>query len=126
MCCGPEQSTPRLRVAILRINQDETLSLVRSPKVKFARPSADVLFGSASDIYGEQMVAVVLTGAGSDGADGVQVVSRRGGFVIAQDETTSELFGMPYYAIQTGKVDLVLSLDHIGFALHTLLFAAAS
>ncbi len=104
----------------LRVNPDGTLSLPRSPKVHFVRPSADVLFGSAADAYGGQVVAVVLTGGGCDGADGVRAVRRRGGFVIAQDEATSEAFGMPYHAVITRKVDLVLPLDHIAFALRTV------
>jgi two-component system chemotaxis response regulator CheB len=104
----------------LRVNPDGTLSLLQSPKVHYVRPSADLLFQSAADAYGERVVAVVLTGGGYDGVDGVKAVRRRGGFVIAQDEATSECFGMPYNAVLTRKVDLVLPLGQIAFALGTL------
>ena len=104
----------------LRVHPGGTLSLLDSPRVRFVRPSADVLFASAADAFGDRVIAVVLTGCGSDGADGVRAVRRRGGFVIAQDEATSEHFDMPYHAVLTRKVDLVLPLGQIAFALQTL------
>ena len=110
----------------LRVNPGGTLSLLDSPRVQFARPSANVLFGSAADAFGDRVIAVVLTGCGSDGADGVRAVRGRGGFVIAQDEATSEQFGMPYHAVLTRKVDLVLPLGQIAFALRTLAATAAT
>jgi two-component system, chemotaxis family, protein-glutamate methylesterase/glutaminase len=104
----------------LLVNTGGTLSLLRTPKVRFVRPSADVLLASAAVAFGERVVAVVLTGGGSDGAEGVRAVRQRGGFVIAQDGATSECFGMPYYAVLTGAVHLVLPLDGIAAALRTL------
>jgi two-component system chemotaxis response regulator CheB len=65
-------------------------------------------------------VAVVLTGMGEDGARGVRAIRRRGGFVLAQDESSAEHFDMPRAAIETGRVDLVLPLCRMGFALTAL------
>lgn len=97
------------------------LGLSRVPAVNFVRPSADVLFASLADVYGSQTIAVVLTGLGRDGADGVRKIKARGGIVIAQDETTSAAFGMPSAAIRTGVVDTILPLDQIAPALVRLL-----
>jgi two-component system chemotaxis response regulator CheB len=70
--------------------------------------------------YRERAIAVVLTGKGSDGACGAQAVRRRSGFVIVQDKRTSAHFDVPCAAIETRKVDLVLPLEHIAFALEIL------
>lgn len=104
----------------LRVNEDATLSLSHSALVHFVRPSADMLFESMAASYGERSVAVVLTGTGSDGEMGVRAVKERCGIVIAQDERTSEYFGMPGAAIATECVDFVLALDEIAPALITL------
>ncbi len=88
--------------------------------VNFVRPSADLLFESVAAAYGERAIAVVLTGTGHDGSMGVTAIKQRGGTVIAQDESSSEFFGMPSAAIRTGTVDFVLALDEIPNALQTL------
>ena len=82
--------------------------------VQYSRPSIDVLFDSAADVYGERVVAVILTGANEDGAYGIERVKRRGGLTIAQDPATAERREMPDAAIATGAVDRVLALDEIG------------
>jgi two-component system chemotaxis response regulator CheB len=97
----------------LLVNSDGTLSLTQSERVHFLRPSADLLFESVAASYRERAIAVVLTGTGSDGAVGVQAIKHMGGTVIAQDEDSSEFFGMPSAAIHSGSVDFVLSLDEI-------------
>jgi hypothetical protein len=94
----------------LLVNPDGTLSLTQSELVHFVRPSADLLFESVAASYKHRAIAVVLTGTGSDGTMGVQAIKKMGGTVIAQDEATSEFFGMPNAAIQTGNVDFVLPL----------------
>jgi two-component system chemotaxis response regulator CheB len=63
------------------------------------------------------VIAVVLTGTGTDGAAGIISVKASGGTVIAQDEASSEFFGMPQAAVETGQVDFVLPLNRIGPAL---------
>lgn len=97
----------------LLVNPDGSLGLSQSELVHFVRPSADLLFESAAAALGRRVVAVVLTGSGSDGAMGVTAVKKMGGTVIAQDEATSEFFGMPGAAIRAGSVDFVLPLAEI-------------
>ncbi len=104
----------------LLVNFDGILSLSQSELVHFVRPSADLLFESAAAIYKDRAIAVVLTGTGGDGAMGVQAIKKMGGTVIAQDEKSSEFFGMPGAAIHTGNVDFILPLNEIPSALITL------
>src|SRR3954447_19096817 len=82
--------------------------------VHYSRPSIDVLFDSAADVYADGLAAVILTGANDDGAYGIQRVRRRGGLTIAQDPETAERADMPRAAIATGAVQHVLPLDEIG------------
>lgn len=81
------------------------------------------MFESAAASYTDRVIAVVLTGSGEDGASGVRAVKKMGGTVLAQDESSSEFFGMPGAAIATGDVDFVLPLDEIPTALVTLAVA---
>jgi two-component system, chemotaxis family, protein-glutamate methylesterase/glutaminase len=104
----------------LLVNPDGTLSLSQSELVHFVRPSADLLFESVAASHKDRAIAVVLTGTGSDGAMGVQAIKKMGGTVIVQDEKTSQFFGMPAAAIQTGNADFILPLDEIASALVTL------
>jgi two-component system chemotaxis response regulator CheB len=77
------------------------------------KPAADVLFKSAAALYGNSVVSVVLTGMGSDGAEGTRYIKQAGGVTIAQDEASSMIYGMPRAAVETGCVDLVLPLDAV-------------
>jgi two-component system chemotaxis response regulator CheB len=107
----------------LLVNPDRTLSLTQTELVHFVRPSADLLFESTAASYRERAIAVVLSGSGKDGAMGVKAIKKMGGTVIVQDERTSEFFGMPEAAQQTGMVDFVLPLHEIAPALQTLIGA---
>ena len=89
------------------------------------RPSADLLFESVAASYRERAVAVVLSGSGSDGCMGVRAIKKMGGTVIVQDEKTSEFFGMPSSARQTGCVDFTLPLEEIASALIKLVIEGA-
>jgi len=91
-----------------------------SEPVNNQKPAADILFKTASEQYGSSLVSVVLTGMGSDGAEGVKYVKNSGGITIAQDEATSMIFGMPQAAIETGCVDMILPLDEIAKKLISL------
>ena len=104
----------------LLVNADGSLSLTQTELVHFVRPSADLLFESTAAAYRERAIAVVLSGSGKDGAMGVRAIKKMGGTVIVQDEKTSEFFGMPEAALQTGAVDFVLPLSEIAAALQTL------
>jgi two-component system chemotaxis response regulator CheB len=104
----------------LLVNGDGTLSLSYTELVHFVRPSADLLFESTAASYRDRAIVVVLTGTGSDGNMGVRAIKKMGGTVIAQDQKTSEFFGMPGAAIHTGSVDFILPLDDIAPALLSL------
>jgi len=83
------------------------------PPVHGCRPSVDVLFESASHIYGGDLVAVILTGMGTDGTEGLSYLKQRGVYVIAQDESSSVVWGMPGSAVRAGLVNDVQPLDKI-------------
>jgi two-component system chemotaxis response regulator CheB len=104
----------------LLVNGDGELSLTRTELVHFVRPSADLLFESMAAGFRDRAIAVVLTGTGLDGEMGVRAVKKMGGVVIAQDQATSEYFGMPGAAIKTGCVDYILPLDQIAGTLTSL------
>jgi two-component system, chemotaxis family, protein-glutamate methylesterase/glutaminase len=84
-----------------------------SPPVSRHRPSVDVLFRSVAEAVGPRAVGVILTGMGADGAEGLLAMKRAGASTIAQDESTSVVFGMPKEAIDRGAVDVVLPLPRI-------------
>ena len=104
--CAP----PDLHVLV---TEDRALTLTQTGQIQHVRPSADALFGSAAEVYGAGVVAVVLSGTGSDAEDGVKDVSAQGGTVLAQDEASAEHVGMPRAAAQTGAVDFVLPLEEL-------------
>src|SRR5438270_9959584 len=101
----------------LLVTAEHGLRLDDGPPVHHARPAADILLESLADVYDGNCLAVVLTGAGTDGADGARAVKAAGGRVIAQDESSSEHFGMPGAAIATGSVDDVIALSAIAPAI---------
>lgn len=86
----------------------------------FVRPSAEILFESVAESYQNRAIAVVLTGGDRDGSTGVQKIKQMGGKVIAQDQATSKVLGMPSAAIATGCVDWILPLEQIAEAITNL------
>jgi two-component system chemotaxis response regulator CheB len=104
----------------MQVKSDGSLSLSQTEKVHFVRPSAEPLFMSVAEIYKERAIAVVLTGGDGDGSRGVQAIKQMNGKVIAQDQATSTIWGMPSAAIATGCVDWVLPLDKIAEAIFNL------
>ena len=100
--------------AHLLVEPEETLRLDTSELVHHVRPSADVLLLSLARNHVGRCTAVVLSGTGLDGAAGAAAVKQGGGRVLAQNEATSQYFGMPGAAILAGGVDEVLPLDAIG------------
>jgi two-component system chemotaxis response regulator CheB len=89
------------------------VTLDQNPAENGCRPAVDVLFQSASALYGKNVLALVLTGVGHDGTKGAQCVRRAGGTVWAQDEVTSIAWGMPSSVIEAGAAQRVLSLSQI-------------
>ncbi len=86
------------------VEPDFTVALSVDPPVGYSRPSIDVLFQSAADVYGPELVAVILSGANHDGAEGIMAVKQAGGLTIAQDPAESAFPVMPKSAIATGQV----------------------
>lgn len=110
----------------LLVNPDRSLTLTHTELVHFVRPSADLLFESVAASFRDRAIAVVLTGTGHDGSLGLKAIKKMGGTVLAQDKETSEFFGMPGAAFDTGNVDFVLSLEDIAPALISLVAAGES
>jgi two-component system chemotaxis response regulator CheB len=88
-------------------------ALRHAPPQNFCRPSVDVLFRSAADVLGPGALALVLTGMGHDGLLGAQAIADAGGRVIAQDQATSVVWGMPGAVAQAGLADALLPLGEI-------------
>jgi two-component system chemotaxis response regulator CheB len=102
----------------LGVTSDGRITIFTSPAVEGFRPSATVLFRSVAKTYGRSCLAVILTGMGEDGLDGLRDVHATGGRVIAQDEASSVVFGMPGAAVAAGLADEVIPLHQIASRLH--------
>jgi len=89
------------------------VKLTDGDPVNSVRPSVDVTMKTAAETVDDPLTAVVLTGMGTDGADGVRAVAAAGGSVVAQDEATSAVYGMPKRAVETGVVDDILPLEEV-------------
>ena len=98
----------------LLIEADKTFSLSIEEKVNFSRPSIDVLFETAADAYGANLIGVVLTGANRDGAAGLARIKAKGGMAVVQDPKTAKYPCMPLAALEEVHADHVLSIDRIG------------
>ncbi|MFM2437982.1 MAG: hypothetical protein RLZ55_799, partial [Actinomycetota bacterium] len=92
----------------------EALRLAKPPQDRFAHPRIDLLFVSLASTWGRSCAALVLSGSGLDGSEGIRAVSEAGGVVIAEDPATAEFDSMPRAAIATKLVDVVAKHDQIG------------
>ncbi len=99
------------------VDEGGIVRLTDSERVRFVRPSVDVLLESVARSFGPRVLAVVLSGSGSDGAAGVSAVSAAGGTVLVQSPKTAQFPSMPAAAVATGHADHVLSLEELGPAL---------
>jgi two-component system chemotaxis response regulator CheB len=98
----------------LTVSPEKRFSYIDGKRIKYLRSSANPLFESAAVAFKHRLLAVVLTGHGSDATNGVQAVKEYGGLVIAQDPMSAENRSMPQAAIKSGSVDFVLPLEAIG------------
>jgi two-component system chemotaxis response regulator CheB len=98
-----------------------TLAVSSAPRVGGFRPSASFLFESVGRLYGRGTLAVILTGMGQDGLEGLRTVREAGGRIIAQDEESSVVFGMPGAVVEAGFADLTLPLSAIALRLRQII-----
>jgi len=109
----------------MMLKKDNRKKIVRTilndtPPWKGCRPSVDVLFQSAADVYGQNAIGVILTGMGADGTKGAGILKRKGAFIVVQDEETSVVWGMPGSAVAAGYADRILPLKEIPGAISTM------
>ncbi|PWV46971.1 chemotaxis protein CheB [Chitinophaga sp. S165] len=97
----------------LLIEPDGSLTLDASEKVHYSRPSIDVTFMSAAEVFGSRLSCLLLSGANVDGAEGLQTVQELGGFTAVQDPDTAEVSFMPRHAINIVKVDKVFRIGEM-------------
>ena len=96
------------------------VQLAHSRLIRFSRPSIDMMFGAVAATYGKRCIGVILSGSNRDGADGIAAIKRAGGITIAQDPATAEYRIMPQAAIETGCVDLIVTLEKLGETISAL------
>lgn len=104
----------------LLVEENHSLSLSVDRPVNFSIPSIDVLFESASEAYEDTLIAVMLTGGSSDGAEGIKAIKACGGLAVVQDPSSAEVPLMPQSAIDSCQVDHILPLEDIGTLLVSL------
>lgn len=100
-------------ITIVKESINLVIRLNKNPQVMGLRPTVDVLMESVADIYGYSKMGVILTGMGSDGTKGIVKMKKSGSYNIAQDESTSVVYGMPKSAIASNCIDEILPLDKI-------------
>lgn len=111
---------------LLRLGASLAIFHKDSPPENFCKPSVDVLFRSAAAAYGPSALGLVLTGMGSDGLAGSRAIVAAGGSLIAQDEASSVVWGMPGAVVQAGLASAVLPLARIAVTISGLLKGARS
>jgi len=104
----------------LIVETGRTLALSVDPPVNFSRPSVDVLFETAAEVYQERLVGVVMTGANNDGSMGCKKIKSFGGLLVVQDPKTAAFPQMPLGAIAAAKVDQIITVEDIGLFLSGL------
>ena len=104
----------------LLLDPGPQISLSADEPVNFSRPSIDVLFEAAADLFGERVAGIVLTGSNDDGAAGLEAIRRSGGVTIVQDPASAQMPSMPEAALLRGPADHVLPLAGIAALLATL------
>ncbi|MFC5271196.1 chemotaxis protein CheB [Adhaeribacter terreus] len=97
----------------LLIERDQTFSLSYDTKVNYSRPAIDILFETAAFVYKQHLLAIILTGANADGANGIKTIRKTGGTTIAQNPASAQFPAMPQAAIDTGCIDKILELTEI-------------
>ena len=99
------------------VAEPSRVRLLETPTVHYSRPSIDLLFGSVAVSFGARSVGIILSGSGRDGASGVSSIKMAGGVTMAEDPSKAEFSAMPYAAVATGCVDIVLPLSRLAASL---------
>jgi len=107
-------------MTVARRNGAAVISVDDGPLVNFCKPAVDPLFKSAAEVWGHWVLGLVLTGMGSDGLRGAQAIAAAGGCILAQDEPSSVVWGMPGQVAHAGLCSAVLALDDIAPRLNRL------
>ncbi|MBU2258501.1 MAG: chemotaxis response regulator protein-glutamate methylesterase, partial [Candidatus Omnitrophica bacterium] len=89
------------------------IKLTEDPLINFVRPSIDVTMSSVAEVFGQNVIGVILTGMGKDGLEGARSIKSNGGYVIVQDEETSVIWGMPRAVYEAGLADKIMPLSKI-------------
>lgn len=110
----------------LLIDQGPQFALSADAEVLFSRPSIDVLFESAADLYGPRLAGVILSGANEDGADGVRAIHKAGGIIMVQEPGEASVRTMVDAALKAADVDGVLTLKEMTTLMQTLASGARS
>ena len=105
----------------LLLDDEHTISLDTSEKVHHSRPSIDVTFESAAEVYGPSLVGILLSGANEDGAEGLLRIAELGGHTIVQNPVTADVGFMPQSALNLLSTHVVLNGDEIGEYLREVL-----
>ncbi len=105
----------------LMIEDDQSFALSTDAPVNYARPSIDVLFETAADVYGTTLIGIILTGANDDGSRGLKYLKDIGGLAIVQNPATAEVSSMPEKAIERTQVDHILTIEEIATFLNKLI-----
>ena len=114
ICPGSVYIAPGdLHLEVVRRGQEVVTRLQSGPPENFCRPAVDTLFRSVATAYGKTAIAVVLTGMGQDGRRGCETLHEAGAEILAQDEATSVVWGMPGAVTNAGLADSVLPLDNV-------------
>lgn len=95
---------------VVSFGGEKKIKLTKDPEECFCRPAADYLFRSIASVYGRRSIGVVMTGIGKDGTLGVKEMKKMGARIIAQDEASSTVYGMPKSVVESGLADQVSSL----------------
>lgn len=104
----------------LLFEQDHTFSLDDSEKINYSRPSIDVSFESAAEVYGPELLCILLSGANSDGTEGFKAVKANGGVTVAQQPDTADVSFMPQHAIDNNLADYVVATDDLAAFINSL------
>jgi two-component system chemotaxis response regulator CheB len=97
----------------LLFEKDGTFSLDTSEKINYSRPSIDVSFESAAEVYGDTLIGILLSGSNSDGTEGLKFIQNAGGLIIVQDPNNADMPFMPNNAIMNTKPDYILNMEEI-------------